>query len=244
VAKKKKKDMEGPSGNEWLTTYSDMVTLVLCFFAIMFNPDEVQPSSLSQITASFMLRGMGSSAGGNTLAVGRYADLGNNINSLPAMDRGKSLGTAMRKAVSIFAPEVKSKKMTITSDERGIIISLASDAFFAPASAVINIEATRDILLRLGQLLASNDLAGSKFRIEGHTDSTPIDPAGPWESNWQLSAMRSINVLHYLTDLGISEKRFQVAGFADTMPVSNDNTPEGRAYNRRVDIVILDEAHL
>jgi chemotaxis protein MotB len=56
--------------------------------------------------------------------------------------------------------------------------------------------------------------------------------------------MRSINVLHYLTDLGISESRFQVAGFADTMPVSNDNTPEGRAYNRRVDIIILDEAHL
>jgi chemotaxis protein MotB len=221
-----------------------MVTLVLCFFAIMFNPDEVQPSALSQITASFMTRGMGSNAGGNTLAVGRYAELGNNINSLPSMDRGKSLGTAMRKAVSIFAPEVKSKKMTITSDERGIIISLASDAFFAPASAVINIEVTRDILLRLGQLLASNDLAGSKFRIEGHTDSTPIDPTGPWESNWQLSAMRSINVLHYLTDLGISEKRFQVAGFADTVPVSNDNTPEGRAYNRRVDIVILDEAHL
>jgi chemotaxis protein MotB len=84
---------------------------------------------------------------------------------------------------------------------------------------------------------------GRKFRIEGHTDSTPIDPNGPWESNWQLSAMRAINVLHYLTDLGISEKRFQVAGFADTMPVSSDDTPEGRAYNRRVDIIILDEAH-
>jgi chemotaxis protein MotB len=221
-----------------------MVTLVLCFFAIMFNPDESPPASMSQIAASFMTRGMGSSAGGNTLSMGRYAELGNNINSLPAMDRGKSLGTALEKAVSIFAPEVKSKRMTITSDERGIVISLASDAFFAPASSEINIESTRDILLRLGQLFASSDLAGRKFRIEGHTDSTPVDPYGPWESNWQLSAMRSINVLHYLTGLGISEKRFQVAGFADTVPVSNDNTPEGRAYNRRVDIIILDEAHL
>jgi chemotaxis protein MotB len=221
-----------------------MVTLVLCFFAIMFNPDETPPAAMAQMSASFMARGMGANAGGNTLAVGRFAELGNNVNSLPAMDKGKSLGTALRKATSAFAPEIKSKKMSITSDERGIIITLASDAFFAPASAVINIEATRDILLRLGQLLASNELAGNKFRIEGHTDSTPIDPDGPWESNWQLSAMRSINVLHYLTDLGISEKRFQVAGFADTMPVSSDNTPEGRAYNRRVDIIILDDAHL
>ncbi|MDR2796504.1 MAG: flagellar motor protein MotB [Spirochaetaceae bacterium] len=245
MAKKKKKEgAGGPTGQEWLTTYSDMVTLVLCFFAIMFNPDEVKPSSMAQLTVSFMARGMGANVGGNTLSLGRYAELGNNINSLPATNKGKSLGTALRRSTSTFAPELKSKKMAVTSDERGVIISLASDAFFAPASAVINIEATRDILLRLGQLLASSDLAGRKFRIEGHTDSTPIDPEGPWESNWQLSAMRAINVLHYLTDLGISEKRFQVAGFADTMPVSSDDTPEGRAYNRRVDIIILDEAHL
>ncbi|MDR2444425.1 MAG: flagellar motor protein MotB [Spirochaetaceae bacterium] len=245
MAKKKKKEGAGePSGQEWLTTYSDMVTLVLCFFAVMFNPDEVTPSAMTQLSVSFMARGMGANQGGNTLSLGRYAELGNNVNSLPSTSRGKSLGTALEKATSIFAPEVKSKKMTVTSDERGVIISLASDAFFAPASAVINFETTRNILLRLGQLLASGDLAGRKFRIEGHTDSTPIDPEGPWESNWHLSAMRAINVLHYLTDLGISEKRFQVAGFADTMPVSSDDTAEGRAYNRRVDIVILDEAHL
>jgi chemotaxis protein MotB len=124
------------------------------------------------------------------------------------------------------------------------VISLASDAFFAPASSVINIESTRDILLRLGQILSSSDLAGRKFRVEGHTDSAAIDPNGPWTSNWELSAARAISVLRYLTDLGISEKRFQVAGFADTVPVASDETPEGRAYNRRVDIIILDEAHL
>jgi chemotaxis protein MotB len=116
--------------------------------------------------------------------------------------------------------------------------------FFRPASAQVNIDETRDILLRLASLLASSDLAGRKFRIEGHTDSTPIDPAGPWESNWDLSVKRAINILHYLTGFGCEEKRFQVAGFADTMPVASDDTAEGRAYNRRVDIVILDEAHL
>ncbi|GMO23350.1 MAG: flagellar motor protein MotB [Termitinemataceae bacterium] len=245
MAKKKKKSGGGgPTGQEWLTTYSDMVTLVLCFFAIMFNPDEVTPASMANLTVSFQARGMGANVGGNSLAVGRYADLGNTINSLPAMDKGKSLGTALRKATSIFAPEVKSKKMSVKSDERGIVISLASDAFFEPASAKINIEATRDILLRLGQLLSGSDLADRKFRIEGHTDSTAIDPDGPWESNWHLSATRSISVLQYLSGLGVSERRFQVAGFADTMPVSSDDTPEGRANNRRVDIIILDDAHL
>ncbi|MDR2600997.1 MAG: flagellar motor protein MotB [Spirochaetaceae bacterium] len=242
--KKKKSGGGGPTGQEWLTTYSDMVTLVLCFFAIMFNPDESTPSTMSQMAISFMTRGMGAQAGGNTLSPGKMADMGNNILSLPSTDRGTSLGTSLKKAVSLFAPEIKQKKMSVTSDERGIIISLASDAFFAPASAVINVESTRDILLRLGSLLTSTELNGRKFRIEGHTDSTPVDPAGPWESNWELSSARSIAVLKYLSGLGVPDRRFQVAGFADTMPVSSDETPEGRAYNRRVDVVILDDAHL
>jgi chemotaxis protein MotB len=244
MAKKKKKEGGGPTGQEWLTTYSDMVTLMLCFFAIMFNPDEVTPASTSQIAVSFMARGMGSNTGGETLSPGKLAELGNSVLSLPSMDKGTSMGTAMKKAVSIFAPEVQSKKMSVVSDERGIIISLASDAFFQPASARINIEATKDILLRLGSLLGSDDLKGRKFRIEGHTDSSGVDPAGPWTSNWELSAARSIAILNYLANVGVPEERFQIAGFADTMPVSTDDTPEGRAYYRRADFVILDEGHL
>jgi chemotaxis protein MotB len=242
MARKKKEPEEAK--NEWITTYSDMVTLLLCFFAIMFNPDEANPTVLSDIALSVQFNGMGANAGGNTLSLGRFADLGNTINSLPAMDRGKSLGTALRKAVSLFNPEVRSSKVKITSDERGIVVSLASDAFFEPASANLNMEASRDVLLRLAQLLSSEEVAGRKFRIEGHTDTTPIDPAGPWESNWQLSAMRSIAVLQYLAAANVSESRFQVAGFADTMPVSRNDTAEGRANNRRVDIIILDDAHL
>jgi chemotaxis protein MotB len=160
------------------------------------------------------------------------------------MDRGKVLGTALKRAVSLFQNEVRSNKVKVTSDERGLVISLASDAFFNPASARINIEQTRDILLRLGTLLQSEEIRGRKIRIEGHTDDVPVDPDGPWESNWQLSSMRSINVLHYLADIGVDENRFQVAGFAHTMPVSRNDTEEGRAYNRRVDIIILDDGHL
>jgi chemotaxis protein MotB len=160
------------------------------------------------------------------------------------MDRGRSLGSALRKATSIFSPEVKSNKMKITQDERGIIISLASDAFFEPASATINIEQTREVLLNLADTLNSPEIKGRKFRIEGHTDAEATDPYGPWPSNWELSTARAIAVLHFLTDIGVEEKRFQVAGFADTVPVGNNSTAEGSAYNRRVDVIILDDAHL
>jgi chemotaxis protein MotB len=187
---------------------------------------------------------MGANIGGNSMSIGKSADLGNTISALPAMEKGISLGTALRKAVSLFNPEVKSNKVKVTHDERGLVISLASDAFFNPASARINVEQTRDILLRLGSLLSSEDLAGRKIRIEGHTDNVPVDPEGPWESNWELSTARSISVLRYLTDLGVDERRFQVAGFAATMPIASDDTAEGRAYNRRVDIIVLDDGHL
>jgi chemotaxis protein MotB len=187
---------------------------------------------------------LGASSGGNTLSAGKSADLGNTIMSLPSMDKGRALGNALRKAVSLFNPEVKSNKVKDTQDERGIVISLASDAFFNPASARINIEETRDILVRLGSILNSDEVRGRKFRVEGHTDSEAIDPLGPWEDNWQLSSARAIAVLRYLSAIGVQENRFQVAGFADTMPVSSNSTPEGRAYNRRVDIIILDEGHL
>jgi chemotaxis protein MotB len=242
MAKKKKREDTLPPDTS-LNTYADMVTLMLCFFVIFFNPDEVTQQQLDSISTSIQTGGLGAMAGGMTLASGRSAELGATIMSLPSMERGRSLGTALRKATSVFSPETRSNRLRITVDERGVVITLASDAFFNPASARINIESTRDILLRLGGYLASDELAGRKFRIEGHTDNLDVDPT-VWASNWELSSQRSINVLHYLTGLGIEEKRFQVAAFADTAPIASNLTPEGRAYNRRVDIIIIDDAHL
>ncbi|MDR0390110.1 MAG: flagellar motor protein MotB [Spirochaetaceae bacterium] len=242
MARKKTED-EGVKG-DWIVTYSDMVTLLLCFFVALFDTSEADTVSVAAMISALNNIGMGASAGGNTYAAGRSADLGNTIMSLPSMERGRVLGTAMRKAVSLFNPEIRSNKVRITHDERGLVISLASDAFFNPASARINIESTRDILLRLGTLLVSAELQGRKFRIEGHTDSEVTDPDGPWEDNWQLSSERSRAVLRYLSALGVQENRFQIAGFADTAPIASNATAEGRAYNRRVDIIILDEGHL
>jgi len=242
MARKKKADEPTPS--TWLNTYADMITLCLCFFVIMFNPDEVTQAQLDAISDSVRQGGVGSLAGGFTLSAGRNADLGNTIMALPSMERGRVMGTAMRKAISVFSPEIRSNKIKVTHDERGLVITLAGDAFFYPASARINIEATRDILLRLGTYLSSPELRGRKFRIEGHTDDTDVDPNGPWEDNWQLSVERSRAVLRYLSDLGINENNFQIAGFAATAPVSSNDTEEGRANNRRVDVIILDEGHL
>ncbi|MCL2479526.1 MAG: flagellar motor protein MotB [Treponema sp.] len=243
MARKNKKEAEKPS-ELWMVTYTDMLSLLLCFFVALFNVDDTTAAQIAAMASAFTSVGLGPSVGGNTLTAGRSVDLGNTIMSLPSMESGRSLGTALRKAISLFNPEVRSNMVKITSEERGLVISFAGDAFFGPASARINIDQTRDILLRLASLLNSDELRGRKFRIEGHTDSEVVDPNGPWTDNWDLSTARAIAVLRYLTDIGVDQNRFQVAGFADTMPISTNNTPEGRAYNRRVDVVILDEGHL
>ena len=149
---------------------------------------------------------------------------------------------AVKRAISVFAPDVKSNKITLTSDERGLVITLAGDSFFAEGSAELRIDETRETLLRLAQFLSAADLANRRFRIEGHTDNTPV--AGEnFPSNWELSTARATNVLHYLSDFGVNEAQFSVAGYADTRAKASNDTAEGRAYNRRVDIIILDDGH-
>jgi chemotaxis protein MotB len=238
---KKAKEPEKPS-LAWQGTYGDMITLMLCFFVMLYNPSEVDVTQMATITQSLQMQQTETVSGGLSLSAGQLSDLGNKINSLPSLEKGKSLGTAKKKAVSLFAPDVKSSRITITSDERGLIITLLSDNFFEEGSAELNISETRETLLRLADFFNSDELKGRRFRIEGHTDNV-IANSENYPSNWELSAERAINVLHYLADYGVDENSFSVAGYADTRPKFSNDTPEGRAYNRRVDIIILDEGH-
>ena len=239
---KKAKEPEKPS-NAWQGTYGDMITLMLCFFVMLYDPTEVDVTAMATITQSLQMSETETTSGGMSLSAGQLSDLGNNINSLPSLEKGKSLGMAKKKAVSLFAPDVKSNKITITSDERGLIITLLSDNFFEEVSAELNINDTRETLLRLADFFKSDELKGRRFRIEGHTDNTPVTNDSVFPSNWELSATRAVNVLHYLADYGVRENDFSVAGYADTRPKFSNDTAEGRAYNRRVDIIILDEGH-
>ncbi len=239
---KKAKQPEIPS-TAWLGTYGDMISLMLCFFVMLYNPSEVDVTQMATITQSLQMQETDTTSGGLSMSAGQLSDLGNNINSLPSLEKGKSLGMAKKKAVSLFAPDVKSNKITITSDERGLIITLLSDNFFEEGSAELNINDTRETLLRLADFFRSDELKGRRFRIEGHTDNTPVAENSKFPSNWELSATRAVNVLHYLADYGVRENDFSVAGYSDTRPKFSNDTAEGRAYNRRVDIIILDEGH-
>ena len=106
----------------------------------------------------------------------------------------------------------------------------------------MDIEASRELLQKIAGLL--NTLDASNFAVEGHTDALPTDPNGPFATNWELSTTRATNVLHYLVDFGVDDNKFQVRGYASNKPAVVEDSPESRAYNRRIDIVILSEGHL
>lgn len=240
VPKKEKKCEKGSP--KWLLSWGDLTTLLLTFFVMMYDTGSIDQVELQIVLSQF--QGQGAQVGGNTLSKGKLAELGNTIASLPSTEKGTSLAKAKLAATSIFQPELKTKKVRVKEDERGLVISLASDAFFKQGSAEILIEDSRAMLQNLAQLLNSPEFGSRKFRIEGHTDSLPTDPNGKYPTNWELSSSRSANVLHYLVDFGVKESQFQVVGLADTVPLATNDTEDGRAYNRRVDVIILAEGHL
>src|SRR5574344_1826227 len=194
---KKAKEPEKPS-NAWLGTYGDMITLMLCFFVMLYNPSEVDVTQLATITQSLQMQETDSTSGGLSLSAGMLSDLGNNKNSLPSTEKGRSLGTAKKKAVSLFAPDNKSNRITVTSDERGLVITLLSDNFFEEGSAYLNIDDNRETLLRLTDFFKSDEMKGRRFRIEGHTDNIPVSASSQFPSNWELSSTRAVNVLHVI----------------------------------------------
>jgi chemotaxis protein MotB len=134
-----------------------------------------------------------------------------------------------------LAPEIQRKVVDVKARREGLVISLREIGFFASGSAAIE-SAGQSALDRLGDLLAKRT---ESLRIEGHTDNVPIHN-GQFKSNWELSTARASELMRvFVTRFQMDPARFSIAGYAEYHPVSANDTPDGRARNRRVDIVIL-----
>ncbi len=237
--KRKKSEVKGPPA--WMVTMGDMNNLLMCFFIVLMGDISVTSGEEFQMTISSFRGNIGIMEGGRSISKGKLAELGHNIMTLPSSEKGKAMGRALRKAMEAFKPEVESKYVRITENERGLIITLASDFFFDPGSARMK-EEMRPVLDKIASVLKSFD---NFVRIEGHTDNSPITKTQIKEgfrTNWDLSSARSLSVLHYLTEEeNINPKQLSSVAFGEFRPLDDNNSPEGRAYNRRVDIVILKE---
>lgn len=245
---REKKERKKIDPNGWLVTYGDMITLVLCFFVLLVGEPAQDAARMQLLSAAF--GGLGPLSGGRTLDEGSLALMGATLENLPSERRNNQLGRAKSQAQQLMNNDQTRLIRKIEEDpERGLVITLAGDVLFPPDSVELDIEKNRDMLLQLAVLLSSSDLIGTTYRVEGHTDSiqpeyVSRDFANAYPTNWEVSIARATNVLHYLIDYGAPERRFQVMGLAGTRPILSGDDPESRAYNRRVEIVVLTNGHL
>ncbi|NJM51904.1 MAG: OmpA family protein [Blastocatellia bacterium] len=203
---------ESQSRDRWLISYADLVTLLLALFIVMYGASDRERAKA--IAESFS----GQSAAGEGI--------------LPADNGKKEEKTASE--IKLLENQILQQKTKIKQTERGLIVSLSEAGFFAPGDATVSAEA-QNVIETLAQSLQNNRIP---IRIEGHTDAIPISNLR-YNSNWELSTSRAANVLQKLVENGITPERLSASGYGGFQPVADNSTPEGRAQNRRVDIVIL-----
>lgn len=238
MARKRRKEDESldKGSPAWMTTYSDMVTLLLAFFIILFSFSTIDEFKFEQAMASLQ-KALGILDGGKTIVTKEplvdFTDL--------TLEERMELRDIqqMEEVIRLLEDHLREagvyEHVTITIEERGAIVKFADQVLFDSGRAVLRLEAL-DILHEVAVVL--NDIP-NHIRIEGHTDNRPINTV-QFPSNWELSTTRATNVLRYLVEEeGISPTRISAAGYGEYRPIETNSTPEGRQANRRVDIVIL-----
>ncbi|HNR88863.1 MAG TPA: OmpA family protein [Spirochaetota bacterium] len=229
----------------WMVSMGDMNNLLMCFFIVLMGEDVVKTQAEDiQLIMSAIKGNVGIMDGGKTFARGKLAEMGHNLLSLPSTTRERTFAKGVKRAQELFRPEIRAKQVRVTEDERGLVISLSSDIYFDSGSSRLKPEA-KPVLKKLSGLFTG---ITNFIRVEGHTDSRPIGTPGVregFESNWDLSSARSISVVRYfIEDERVNPKQLSAVAFGQYRPIDDNNTPEGRALNRRVDIVILHDRML
>ncbi|MBN2359888.1 MAG: OmpA family protein [Deltaproteobacteria bacterium] len=132
--------------------------------------------------------------------------------------------------------EVDAGRIELTNLRGRMAVKLSDKVLFASGSARIRDEG-RQALAKLAEVFKT--LPGKALRVEGHTDNVPVAKGGPHASNWDLSSARSLAVVNYLQEAGIDAARLSAEACGQYRPIASNDTPEGRAQNRRIEIVIV-----
>ncbi len=136
-----------------------------------------------------------------------------------------------------LAKEIAKGKMEVEMEERGLVVTMVAEVLFDPGKTIIKVP-SREALMKVASVLKSRDLRQNLMFVEGHTDNVPIKYSG-YKSNWELSTARATEMLHFLVDEGgVKPERLSATGYGKYRPRDTNETEEGRARNRRVEIII------
>ncbi len=260
MAAERKKEKQCPRLAGWMTTFTDMTTLLLTFFILMFTVAEIDGHELRLILSSFT-GSFGVMPGGLTLTKGPLAESGMTVETLPSKRAAEKLAKAFKEQKSKWKPPQTSHRIMITEDIRGYVISIPGQAFFEPNKSEIK-DSGKILLGEIAKLLlrlrVEND---TQVEIEGHASLEQLDRSrsgnlsDQWEKNLDLSTDRAKNVEKFFIKVfkengsppvirlgDEKDKRFIAKfiakGYGEFQPRVSNETAEERASNRRVDIII------
>jgi chemotaxis protein MotB len=247
----RKKHQVHVNHERWLVSYADFITLLFAFFVVMFASSQTDKGRAQQVSDSVkkalegdhvpallaaLLRGSPDKEGhGGAMVRGPGG-----VNK-PTEARKEEKLAELLPSLKVLSEELKDEiaagRIQVDMQERGLVVSFTQAALFPSGEDVISPEAYAGI----EKVAAAIAKIPNPVRLEGHTDSIPISTPR-FRSNWQLSTARSIALLEILVErFGVPPRRLAVAGYAETAPVASNESEQGRARNRRVDIIILNE---
>ncbi len=247
-------DRRRPSHDRWLVSYADFVTLLFAVFVVLYASSRADVKKQYEVSSSIeaAFRSLGIFAGAQRKpdpagAASNAAEkalipmnivMGEDVLA-PAKVR-EDLDNIRRELQQTLSNQVANHTVSIKMGRDGLVISLREAGFFASGSAVPK----PDSLPTLRQIAAALARTPYDLRIEGHTDNVPIHN-GEFDSNWELSAARATRIARLFLDLKtIPPDRISAAGYAEFHPVASNGTEEGRAENRRVDLVVLPRSRI
>jgi len=237
----KKKHEEHENHERWLVSYADFITLLFAFFVVMYSISSVNDGKYRTVSESIKaalnpIVSPPSSPTPVALSASKAA--------LTAPDSPGSKEVAIRKLRNLVKGIKASPQLAmvrITEKVNGdIVITIPDQLLFNSGEAAVRSEALR-FLEGLGTAIIE---LNRHTRIEGHTDNVPIRTA-QFPSNWELSSTRAVMVVRVLSELyGVPADHLAAVGHAETRPVTANADAEQRAKNRRVEVVILEQAPL
>ena len=238
---RRKHDSEHANHERWLVSYADFITLLFAFFVVMFastQADKNKAKAVSDSVRDALEHGQLTDA--ISAALGRNRHDAQKARAAkpadaPPDEHPSDLTKSMETLQKGLDAEIKNGTLLLKLEPRGLLISLREAAFFASGDDCVA-PASIPILSKIAEVVQS---LPNPVRLEGHSDSRPIHTAR-FKSNWELSSARAIAMLELLRDRFIvPSSRMAIAGYADNAPADTNDTEEGRAHNRRVDLVLL-----
>jgi chemotaxis protein MotB len=246
--------------DRWLVSYADFITLLFAFFVVLYASAQVDQRKIGRLAMAIQVafQELGVFPASTTKVPTnlnepmpfstvqaienskRNAQLGRVAppsDALSADAQEANLTTLQAELQQALQREIAMHTVTLHRESEGLVISLREFGFFDSGSATLRASAY-PALDRIAAILA---LRTCRLRIEGHTDNIPIHTA-QIASNWELSTARSTELVRLLIErYRFSPERLAAAGYAQFHPLASNDTPQGRAQNRRVDVVILTE---